>query len=158
MRTDNLTIQHHKSINGTPALRLAIEAEAHLQAHSLIGPYQLTQWNQQALTAWLGNEIVGILTYQDEDWRNEFAVILGYVVPHHRNQGIYRALWEALIIRARDAGRPRIIGGTSPHNTTMLSTMEALGRRAFQILFAFDVPESTEPFVRLDLALECDAR
>lgn len=136
-----MEIKHFRQISGSRAMEIAIEGEAFLHAQGFSSPHLHVQWNHEALVADVDGEAAGILVYADVDWKNEVWVVLGYVRPHFRRRGIYRALWEALVVRARQAGRPRIGGDTSIKNKAMQQTMEALGRRPVAIIYDFDVPE-----------------
>lgn len=137
-----MEIKYYKQLNGSPALALAVEAENALHQAGFTSGHVLVAWNQQALAAFVDGRVVGVLTYEDLEWKNELFVVVGYVHPAFRRRGIYRALWEALVARAQETGRPRIVGTTSVMNQAMQATMEALGRRPVAISYEYELSDA----------------
>jgi RimJ/RimL family protein N-acetyltransferase len=73
-------------------------------------------------------EIIGVLAYQHYGPLGQFYVKLGYVEPTSRKQGVYRALYEALLKRAATDKIGRITSTVSVENVAMQEVMKRLGR------------------------------
>lgn len=137
---EGYTFVSYDQTTGTHALPLVLEGYAALQNEGNGDPAGVPNWNDRVLLILRGVEPVAVLTYQELGWADAFHISLGYVKPAHRRQGLYRALWEELVRRARGAKRARIQGGVAWTNAEMRSVAEALGRRPQMVSYAFDVP------------------
>ena len=73
-------------------------------------------------------EIIGVLAYQHYEPLGQFYVKLGYVEPTSRRQGVYRALFEALLKRAVADKISRITSTVAVDNVAMQEVMKRLGR------------------------------
>ena len=67
-------------------------------------------------------------------------VILAYVVPGWRRQGVHTAMWNALVAKAVELKRPVIESGTSIDNAVARAAMRAQARVETSIITRFHVP------------------
>ncbi|MEJ0047025.1 MAG: GNAT family N-acetyltransferase [Rhodospirillales bacterium] len=91
---------------------------------------------------------IAVLSYINQKWSNSLFIVIGYVIPSRRRTGIYRALWEAIVARAREMKIPKVVGATHPNNKAMRATARRLGRREVGIVLSFhveakDLPDGT---------------
>ena len=137
-----MTIRHVERINGTPLVPVAIEAWRELLVSGWAADEVLLNWDLKAFYAEQAGSlrITGILLYEDLEWKNALHISLGYVIPNYRRAGIYRQLWNALVEKAREKGRGRILGTSHVRNETMRAVHEALGREPTFTLYEYRVP------------------
>ena len=140
-------VLEYDGLNNTPAVNLIAMAQVELLANGY-GPRELQgAWDQQALVAIPvasayrhPHQAVGLITYSHEKWRKLIWIHLGYVAPEFRGRGVYRLLWDRLVIAARKAKALEIHGGTSVKNSAMLECARKLGREQVYITTRFVVP------------------
>jgi GNAT superfamily N-acetyltransferase len=134
-----MTIRHCDSMVHEGIIAIAVEGWQELLNRGICDDNTLVGWNHKALVAEEEGEILGILTYEAVDWTRSWSVVLGYVRPAHRRKGIYTALWEALVAKAREEKRTYIDGTTHRDNAEMQATMERLGRKLRYFGYRFEL-------------------
>lgn len=125
-----MKILHFDEINNTLAVPVALDAWHALRQQSLCQRFVLVAWDDSALVAVSGEHDfpLGILTYRVAKWRKVIELQIGFVYPEQRRRGVYRALWNELVIRGRMAGVASIESGTAATNEPMRAALAALGR------------------------------
>lgn len=135
-----MNIEHIDRVNGTDAVPIAVEGW-----HSLIqegistSNTVLLAWDDKAVLARINDEAVGVITYNDLEWKDTFHISLGYVKPSHRRKGVYTALFNALAEKAKEKGRKRITGLHSVKNAPMHAVSNSLGRVPTYIEYEYRV-------------------
>lgn len=135
-------VTYAKIVN-TPAMPFLARAwTALLDADLITSPgYCYVAWDHAAILAFDGDgNIIGTISYTHEVWASRLTVIIGYVAPAWRAHGVYRRLWQELVIIAQDKKCARIEGGTMAKNKVMRAVAESFGRREDGITLNFDVP------------------
>lgn len=134
-----MTIRHIDGLNYQGVMEICAEGWLDLLRRGYADDTTLIGWDHKAFVAEQFDVPIGILTYEHVDWTNSWSVVLGYVQPKHRGQGVYRALWEALVAKAREEKRHHVNGITSVENLEMQHVAEALGREAHSITYRFEL-------------------
>lgn len=98
-------------------------------------------WDSPLFFIEIEAEIVGALVYRVTDWNRELFIKLGYVHPSHRGKGLYRALYEAAVAKARELKMLTVTGCVDTRNTEMQKVAEALGRKPVYIGYVQELGE-----------------
>lgn len=126
-----MQITRYTGLNNTPALPLLVRGWAELIESRLVLNQIMVNWEHDALVAWREGPDpipVGVMSYHYADWTKEVHIPLGYVVPQFRRQGVYRALWDTLVVRAHELGAVLITSSTAAGNHAMRDCAAQLGR------------------------------
>lgn len=134
-----MTIRHIDGMNYEGVYALALEGWQDLLARGCANDTGLFGWDNKAFVAEEEGVPVGVLIYEHVDWTRSWSVVLGYVKPEHRRQGIYRALWEALVAKAREEKWHHIDGVTAVENVEMRKVMSQLGQEPHSISYRFEL-------------------
>lgn len=140
MTVARFAIKHFDGINFTPALPLALRGVLELIDAGLSDPVLTLDWDAAAIVAFSNGKPVGVLVWKKLDWRKEAFIQLGYVLPDHRGQGAYRALWHALIDKAVELKLHHIESGTHLDNAAMRAVARALGRTEHGVYLQYVLP------------------
>ena len=98
-------------------------------------------YSQKAFAAFNeAGEVVGMVLFEDEPWKNAVCVVHGHVDKDYRRQGIYTRLWNSVVEKAQEWGRYSVEGATHHDNLPMLAVMSKLGRKPTFTFFTFPVP------------------
>jgi L-amino acid N-acyltransferase YncA len=136
-----MRIEHFEGLNRTPATVLAIQGWLELQERGLGEPVMNLNWDANVIAALADDgACIGVIVWQHIKWTRQVFVDLGYVAPAARQQGVYRALWAALVEKARELKVPHIYGITHLDNIDMRATARKLGRIEIGVSLRFDVP------------------
>jgi GNAT superfamily N-acetyltransferase len=133
-------VKFYDGLNHTPAIGVAVKAWAELNAAGLSDNIVLIHWQQKAFVAFAANKPVGIIVFEHQEYLKTISVAIGWVENEYRKQGIYHAMWKALVAKAQKLKAVKIVGITRPENSAMLLTAKALGRKEIGIYLDFDVP------------------
>lgn len=139
-----MTIRHCERMNSEGIVHIAVEGWKSLLDSGLAEDVVLLGWDHKAFVAEEDGRPIGILCYQETDWRNELSITLGYVLPDCRERGIYRALWNALVEKAREKKCAAITGITSSENLRMQRVAEKLGRKQCSVTYRYSLKEVEE--------------
>lgn len=136
-----LAISHVNFLANTPALKLAVAGWHELLQRDLCGESGcLVAWDQHAIIANIDDKPIGVMTWFDNDWSNAVHVMIAYVLPEYRRQGVHRAMWKALVAKAQELNRPVI--QSSVHISNMESRAAMIAEQRFTTGFntSFRVP------------------
>lgn len=100
-------------------------------------------WDNPAFYIKEDGLVVAALTYSYAEHNHSLLIRLGYVDASRRRKGLYRSLYEALLVKAKDLGAYEVRGITDSNNKEMQAVAIALGR----------VPENISFIQRLEDAL-----
>ena len=84
-------------------------------------------YKDKIITAVWSEQIVGFITFRYED-DGTLWIMLGWVDPAHRRQGLYRQLWNKLLAHARTTKALYIAGSTHIDNLPMREFFKSVGR------------------------------
>lgn len=133
-------ITYVKRLSGNGATAFAIEANAKMIEYGVASEkFAMVAWDDQAMLAFEDGVLIGIITFYFIEWRSEIAIKLGFVSEEHRNKGIYRLLWNALVEKAKELNAQSITGVTYVRNYTMRDVANKLGREEISINLYYPV-------------------
>jgi RimJ/RimL family protein N-acetyltransferase len=141
-----MIVAYSKMAAHTPAFALISEGWNDLVQEGLTSEwvgYSPVGFDNEVLYAVRGSgadaEIIGVLCYMVLKDVQNIHVTLGYVEPTSRGQGAYRAMWDALMARAKAAGIVKVVGVVHPANKAMQGVMQKLGRKLVGLTYGIDV-------------------
>jgi len=135
-----MVVLESKSAAATPAFELIAEGWNVLVQEGLSPDYRgvcPVDWHNAVLYACPGDEgeVVGVLTYSHDDVCNAYLVSLAYVEPTSRRQGVFRAMWAALLDRAKEKNVARVILEVSVRNAPAKAAMGRLGAEPERVVY-----------------------
>jgi GNAT superfamily N-acetyltransferase len=134
-----LVITHYEGIDGTPCVALAMRGMAELLADGGGEQFVGLHHSYNGITATIGDNVVGVLIWFDQPTSHRIWLQLGYVLPPYRGQGVYDALWDALLDKARGLKRPRIDSAARLDNYVMRAVAKKQGRVEHAVLLKYEV-------------------
>lgn len=118
-------------LNGSPAVPLIIKGLAELNNAGMLGDQLLVDDDHGAILATAyGHDLsipVGALAYRDLTWCNNFWVSLVWVDPGYRRQGVYRKMFDQVVLLAKKRGRLKISLGLHKGNAASRAAAESFG-------------------------------
>lgn len=138
-------IDHSDKLTLAPqsVIKLAHEGCNALVQSDLVFPRALfsMDWDSRVMYATddVGGDVVGITCFKLTEHRRSWYVSLSYVEPSSRRRGVYRALWSALLERARAEKIDLINSATHANNTEMLEINRRLGKKVLMVEYEFMV-------------------
>jgi GNAT superfamily N-acetyltransferase len=133
-------IAHYIGLNRTPALPLAVRGWFALIEADHCSNYVQVTADQNALVAFVDDTAAAVLTYRYEPSLKEFQVGIGYTLPAYRGQGLYSALWAALVARAQQVEVVHIASAVFLNNGAMRAVAQAQGRIERTVTLDYTVP------------------
>ena len=139
-------IDHVEKINGTRFMGYVIKAHGDMiRANEAAAEYLNINWDDQGFFAVeeKTGAIVGMITFGNEvpNYQQGLWIKLGFVTAGHRGRGVYRALWDRLVVFAQNKGVLTIDGTTHSSNVKMRAVAAKLGRIEHAIQLEFKVPQ-----------------
>jgi len=140
-------IKHHKKLTRSGAMPLVCISQAEIMRAGH-GDHNLNiDYDDEILCAYekQTGEIIGFITFMDNDCRYSIFVRLGFVSEPYRRQGVHTALYNKLKEIAAERDVKLIETGIHIDNIKMQKHVEKQGRRKFAILYVDDIsiPEKT---------------
>ena len=139
-----LTLIRVQQLGGSPYAGFAVQAHAALLDEGLSDPSMtMVGWDTNAIVARVGRDeqmAVGIITYSYLNYCARLDIGVGFVVPDFRRRGVYRAMWDEIVLEAQRLKATKILGTTYIKNDRMVKVAVALGRRAESYNLVFEVP------------------
>ena len=128
LRRNILNVEYVSRIDGTKVLPFIIDAYVSLRKSGHIDPLSCpVTGREEAFYLENRGRVVACLSFARDD--DSFVVNMGFVLPAHRKQGMYRTLWERLVVEARKRKLKAIVGYHAPGNTDILEFNKHLGRQ-----------------------------
>ena len=124
----------------SPAFQLISEGMNYLVQEGLHpGPELLLQETDQAIWAQEGGEVLGVIVFRYRPNVPMMQVVLSYVEPSSRRNGLYTRLMNALVKRAEEERIVSILSTVSTVNASMLKLMQKMGRAPTAVLYELKV-------------------
>ena len=138
-----MVVLESKSAIATPAFELIAEGWNFLVQEGLSPDYRgvcPVDWHNAVIYACVGDrpgdgDVVGVLCYQHDDVCNAYVVSLAYVEPTSRKEGVFRAMWAALLDRAKEKNVARVILEVSVRNAPAKAAMGRLGAEPERVVY-----------------------
>lgn len=143
-------VKFYDGLFNTPALELAIRGWCDCVERGLGDGTLSVSWDQKAyvvsgpanLSA-PGRDMmpIGVITFDHLPGFKKVWISQSWVQPEYRGLGVYRMMWERVILKAAELKAVKIESGTHMNNTTMRSIARKLGRSETGITLTYDVPQ-----------------
>ena len=131
-----ITYRHYDRLADSPVLTRALEVHAALRRSGETNVL-VPALDGQVLAAFHGRECIGLLVWSECEDESVWWTELGWVAEAHRHAGIYRALWQRCVARAKRAGIRAIDGGHAVINEKMPAVMRSLGREPVAVVYRY---------------------
>ena len=157
IRDAPLSISFFQDCGHSPAWQMIPTVLVELDQAGLgFHPYQGPVWNDPCLISHdQTGKPTGFLVYRYNSERSSWFVMLAYVIPEARRQGIHTALFQGLVERARKRGDILMIeSGTHIDNTRAQAAFEAQGRKKVAISYEYRLLDWLPGKSHLDLEQE----
>jgi hypothetical protein len=126
-------IKHYDFIGQCPeALRMAVRGWLELLDNEMAAEGEiLIGWDHKLVVAFAPNEteLVGILTWSDQEYLSRIWINLVYIRAKFRRCGCHAALFSAMKVKAFELGRARISGGAACNNKKSRTSIAKQGRK-----------------------------
>jgi len=136
----------YSQLNNTPALTLALCAWLDIEGRGLGDGTMSVFSSSNALVGFAENGRdrvpAGVITFQHIPEGDKVWIYQGYVLPEYRGRGIYRAMWNELVLKSLELKVSKIEGATHVRNKAMRDVARKLGRTETHIVLTFDVPSA----------------
>lgn len=145
MTSNPWTITHEAQLAGSEGEPLAMALAADLAGRGLLRT-QTHNWDNRITVARsTDGQIAGVICWSLNKWNRSAFINLGGTAPAFRRQGVYRALFEALVceIRTNHAEVERIDSGHHIDNAASAAMHKALGRTLDSLGYSFRIPRGT---------------
>ena len=103
------------------------------------GPEFLLQETDQAIWAEEEGEALGVIVFRYKMSAPAMQVVLSYVEPSSRRNGLYTRLMNALVKRAEEERIVSILSTVSTVNASMLKLMQKMGRAPTAVRYELKV-------------------
>lgn len=142
----DMKIEHHEGLNYCGgAIELGYRANLELMENGLMPDNLNLGWDQNVVLARLGKTAIGVITWHEEKHLKQMWLTLSYVLPGYRCQGVFKAMWSALVEKAQEKGHQRIRSATTIENAVMRAVSKRAGRVEEFVQMRFDVPPKPAP-------------
>lgn len=138
-----MKIEMYNEVGTSPAWPLIRVAETELVKNGLaFHPVVSPAYNDPVLVASEDGAILGFIIYRTDMVKSTWFIILAWVAPEFRKEGIHTKLFETLVARARVRGDIRAIeSGTHINNYAAQAAFARQGRKAIAISYEFPIKE-----------------
>ena len=124
----------------SPAFQLISEGVNYLVQQGLHpGPEFLLQETDQAIWAEEEGEALGVIVFRYKPNIPVMQIVLSYVEPSSRRNGLYTSLMNSLVKRAEDQGIVSILSTVSMANASMQKLMHKMSRAPTAVLYELKV-------------------
>lgn len=133
-------VKHVAMINGTPVVPVIAEG---MVESGRYGIHEVViHWEHEALYIEnRGGGVVAVMSFAHQKHDGQTWIYMAFVRPEYRGRGMYRALWDAVVAQARDAGMRQVAGGVHPDNERMAGVAAAVGRRQLYTCWGVDIAD-----------------
>lgn len=132
-----IDIVHYNGINYTPIVTLIAKAQLNLLLDGMSEPLISIFWDDDLIAAFVENKPVGFISYKYSEYIKTVNIHIGWVEPEYRRTGIYRQMWDELVIKSRDLKAKHIMSTTHLKNHQMRATAKKLGRNEISINLSY---------------------
>lgn len=142
-------VKFYDGLYQTPALELAVRGWLDCVERGFGEGALNIGWDQKAYVAFAPTNLsergrgmvpVGVCTFEYMAPFKKVWIAQSYVIEPYRGLGIYRMLWERVVLKAIELKAVKVESGTHPLNTTMRAIARKLGRVETGITLTYDVP------------------
>lgn len=139
-----MNVVYFEQLNGTPALALAMRGWADVEERGFGDGLLNVYATLNALVGYAENGRdqvpAGVITFEHQEHLNRIWIYQGFVLPEFRGRGVYRLMWNELVLKALELKAAKIQSATHVRNIAMRAVSKKLGRVEDLIGMTFDVP------------------
>lgn len=142
-----VTVKFYRNAVSSPAWGMIPFAIAELVGEGLTVRYSHDQAhpNDAMFTAFDGDIPIGFIVYRPDELKADWWVMLSYVDPSQRSQGVHTKLFEAVAERAKSKGDILTIScGTHVDNVAAQNAFNRHGRELTGFIYTFHVREAAD--------------
>jgi len=132
-----INVHHYDGVPRTPALLLALKGNVEIVEAGFAVPAVHFNWDSKAVVASIDGVPCGVITWNHTEWMKQVDITVAYVLPEYRRRGVYRAMWEALVEKAKVVGALEIMSNTAVANAPMRGAAAAVGRSEGGVILRF---------------------
>ena len=138
-----IEIGRYKSINRTDVMPCYYKAMLDLLENGLSGYWYFTQCKAlKAIVAKDNDKLIGFIAYDYND--AYLSIYLGWVDIDYRGKGIYKQMYNDLVVVAKDLNMVQIDGWIHKDNESVIKVMEKLGRVPEHIQYVHYLKDNKE--------------
>jgi L-amino acid N-acyltransferase YncA len=135
-----MDIRQAANVVSSPAFPLISEGMNYLAQEGLhCGSEHILHETDQAIWAEEDGEVLGVIVFRYRMNAPVMQIVLSYVEPSSRRNGLYTSLMNALVKRAEEEGIASIHSIVSTLNAAMLKLMQRMGRAPTAALYELKV-------------------
>lgn len=136
-------ISYFENCGHSPAWPLVPRAMLDLDQSGIgFQPHVSPVWNDPCLVSIEDGKPKGFLIYRYDEQKCSWFILLAYVLPLYRRQGIHTALFRGLVERAERRGDILSIDcGTHQDNLPAQAAFEAQGRKKVAIMYEYRIKD-----------------
>jgi GNAT superfamily N-acetyltransferase len=135
-----MNIRQAASVVSSPAFPLISEGMNFLVQEGLhCGNEHILHETDQAIWAEEDGEVLGVIVFRYKVASSAIQIVLSYVEPSSRRNGLYTRLMNALVARAEEQSIVRILSTVSTVNAAMIKLMQKMGRPPTAVLYELKV-------------------
>jgi GNAT superfamily N-acetyltransferase len=135
-----MDIRQAASVVSSPAFPLISEGMNYLVQEGLhCGSDHILHETDQAIWAEEDGEVLGVIVFRCKVAASSIQIVLSYVEPSSRRNGLYSSLMNALVKRAEEERIVSILSTVSTANAAMIKLMQKMGRAPTAVLYELKV-------------------
>lgn len=140
-----MRIQNYSGICRTPAMPLLVKGWLELLKRDHCQTVMMMDAAHDALVAFDdAGKAVGVFSYGLSKETKEVEIHLVWIKPEARGAGLYDALWDAMVAKARELGAVHISTSTRLTNASMRRAAKRTGLHERSVSLVVDVSPSGE--------------
>lgn len=135
-----MLVKHIQRIDGSIALPIYARGFSDIMESPFRPPSSTFYPNIEAVIAIEDEKVVGIISYfLDKETETSYWINLSYVLPSHRQKGVWKKMYKKLVEVAKSRHIKVIEGGIHVDNTAMIESAKSVGRRAKFVTYTHDL-------------------
>jgi RimJ/RimL family protein N-acetyltransferase len=141
----DIDITHYHGFNNTPAAIIAVKVQLELLESGFSAPLISLFYEDQIILATIkpSTEPVGVMIWKHYEWIKTVQIHLSYVTSGFRRRGVYRRMWDELLIKARETNAKIIESTIHIDNHAMRAVAKSLGHteRSINLSYTLEAEE-----------------
>lgn len=133
--------EHHNELQSSGGMPVIIMAADYFHKHNLCND-EAALWREddEVICAKAKDgTVIGVMTFIDNEPEAEFYIVVSYVIPAHRMEGIHAQMYAKLKEIARERGRKYIRSAVHVNNKGMHDHLLRQGRKKIAIMYQDEI-------------------
>ena len=132
-----LEVEHVDGISGHEVIPVLAKCMVEVGQYGAYDPS--IHWEQSAFYVHSAGDIIAALSYHKLQDKSAYWIDAVYVETDRRRDGIYRAMFDALVARAKENGVREVRGAVAWENHPMRAVALAVGRTPIGVTYRYEV-------------------